>query len=143
MKTEYVDGIQLLRPYIDEDNREFWEAHKENKLVFQTCANCGQMIHRPRPMCPYCLATEKKWVESTGIGTVYSWVVFVYDRAAYPGIKVPYIVVLVEMAEGPRVISNMEGVEPEDMYVGMPVEVFFEKIDEDLTLPKFKKRKVN
>lgn len=142
MVMEYIPGIPLLRPYIDLDNEGFWEGVKQHKLVFQKCKYCGLLVHRPRPMCPRCLSTEKEWVPSEGKGIVYSWVNFVYVNAAYPGIKVPYAVVVVEMLEGVRMISNMYDVKPEDIYVGMPVEVVFDDIADDLTLPKFKKREV-
>ena len=142
MVMEYIPGIPLLRPRVDFDNEGFWEGVKQHKLVFQRCKYCGLIVHRPRPMCPRCLSTEKEWVHSEGKGTVYCWVNFVYDRAAYPGIKVPYAVVVVELVEGVRMISNMYDVKPEDVYIGMPVEVVFDDIADDLTLPKFKKREV-
>jgi uncharacterized OB-fold protein len=85
---------------------------------------------------------EKEWAPSTGRGVIYSLVNFVYANAAYPGIKVPYLVVVVEMEEGVRMISNMHGVKREEIYIGMPVEVVFDDIAEDLTLPKFKRREV-
>jgi hypothetical protein len=85
---------------------------------------------------------EREWSPSTGKGVVYSWVNFVYANAAYPGIKVPYTVVVVEMAEGVRMISNLYDVKPEEVYVGMPVEVVFDDIADDLTLPKFRRREV-
>jgi hypothetical protein len=85
---------------------------------------------------------EKEWAPSTGRGVIYSWVNFVYANAAYPGIKVPYLVVVVEMEEGVRIISNMYDSRREDIYIGMPVEVVFDDIAEDLTLPKFKRRAV-
>ncbi len=140
MKTEYVKGFPLMRPYIDFDNEEFWKAHREEKLVIQQCKHCELIIHRPRPMCPRCLGTEHCWIESAGLGKIYSWTVFRYANAAYPGIKVPYIVVLVDMMEGIRMIANLEGVEPEDIEMGMPVELFFDRVDDDLTLPKFKRQ---
>jgi len=93
-------------------------------------------------MCPRCLSTEREWTPSEGKGTIYSYVNFVYQNAAYPGIKVPYVVVVVEMLEGVRMISNMAVESIEDIYVGMPVEVVFEDVADDLTLPKFKKREV-
>lgn len=142
MVMEYIPGIPLLRPYIDLDSEGFWEGVKQHKLVFQKCKYCGLLVHRPRPMCPRCLSTEKEWVPSEGKGIVYSWVNFVYVNAAYPGIKVPYAVVVVEMLEGVRMISNMYDVKPEDISIGMPVEVVFDDIADDLTLPKFKKREV-
>jgi len=142
MVMEYIPGIPLLRPRVDLDNQGFWEAAKQHKLVFQKCKDCGLLVHRPRPMCPRCNSMEKEWCPSTGEGVVYSWVNFVYANAAYPGIKVPYTVVVVEMAEGVRIISNLYDVKPEEVYVGMPVEVVFDDIADDLTLPKFRRREV-
>ncbi len=142
MVMEYIPGIPLLRPRVDLDNQGFWEAAKQHKLVFQRCKDCGLLVHRPRPMCPRCNSMEKEWVPSMGKGIVYSWVNFVYANAAYPGIKVPYTVVVVEMSEGVRMISNLHDVKPEEVYVGMPVEVVFDDVADDLTLPKFKRREV-
>jgi uncharacterized OB-fold protein len=142
MVMEYIPGIPLLRPRVDLDNQGFWEAVKQHKLVFQKCKGCGLLVHRPRPMCPRCNSMKKEWVPSTGKGVVYSWVNFVYANAAYPGIKVPYTVVVVEMAEGVRIISNLYDVKPEEVYVGMLVEVVFDDIADDLTLPKFRRREV-
>ncbi|MEE9401318.1 MAG: Zn-ribbon domain-containing OB-fold protein [Dehalococcoidia bacterium] len=142
MVMEYIPGIPLLRPRVDLDNQGFWEAVRQHKLVFQKCKDCGLLVHRPRPMCPRCNSMEREWAPSTGKGVVYSWVNFVYANAAYPGIKVPYTVVVVEMAEGVRMISNLYDVKPEDVYVGMPVEVVFDDIADDLTLPKFRRREV-
>lgn len=142
MVMEYIPGIPLLRPRVDLDNQGFWEAVRQHRLVFQKCKDCGLLVHRPRPMCPRCNSMEREWVPSTGKGVVYSWVNFVYANAAYPGIKVPYTVVVVEMAEGVRMISNLYDVKPEEVYVGMPVEVVFDDIADDLTLPKFRRREV-
>jgi uncharacterized OB-fold protein len=139
---EYVPGIPLLRPYIDPDNQGFWEGVKQHRLVFQKCKGCGLFVNRPRPMCPRCLSTEKEWVPSEGKGKVYAAVTFVYANAAYPGIKVPYAVVVVELVEGVRMISNMYDVAPEDVQIGMTVEVVFDDLADDLTLPKFRKREV-
>lgn len=142
MVMEYIPGIPLLRPRVDLDNQGFWEAVRQHKLVFQKCKDCGLLVHRPRPMCPRCNSMEREWAPSTGKGVVYSWVNFVYANAAYPGIKVPYTVVVVEMAEGVRMISNLYDVKPEEVYVGMPVEVVFDDIADDLTLPKFRRSEV-
>ena len=140
MVMEYIPGIPLLRPRVDRDNHGFWEGIKQHKLVFQKCRVCGLLMHRPRPMCPRCNSMDMGWQESSGKGHIYSWVNFVYQNAAYPGIKTPYLVVLVEMHEGVRMIANMYDAAREEIYVGMPVEVVFDDIADDLTLPKFKKR---
>ena len=140
MVIEYVPEIPLLRPRIDYDNQGFWEGIKQHRLVFQKCKTCGLIIHRPRHMCPRCNAMDMEWAPSTGKGHIYSWVNFVYVNAAYPGIKVPYIVAVTEMLEGVRLVANMHDITREEIFVGMPVEVVFEDIADDLTLPRFKKR---
>jgi len=140
MVMRYNPDIPVLRPYVDFDNSGFWEAVREHRLVFQKCKQCGLIIHRPRPMCPRCLSTDREWSPSEGNGEIYSYANIVYQNAGYPGIQSPYTTVLVELTEGVRILSNMFDVKPEDVYIGMPVEVVFDDIDEDLTLPKFRKR---
>jgi uncharacterized OB-fold protein len=81
-----------------------------------------------------------EWVESPGRGEIYSYVNFTTDRMAYPAMKVPYSVVLVEMEEGVRLVSNMIDLEPDEVEIGLPVEVVFDDISDDLTLFKFKVR---
>lgn len=119
------------------DNMGFWEGIKRHELVFQRCKECGTWLHPPRPVCPKCRSLEKEWAHSTGKGTVYSWVT--YLESAYPSFKAPYSVVLVEMAEGVRLVSNMVDIRPQEISIGMPVEVVFDDIAEGLTLPKFRK----
>lgn len=141
MSTEYIPGIRLVHPLVDNENRGYWEAAKKHELRIQKCQNCGLRVHPPRPMCPRCLSTEKEWALSSGRGIIYSWVNFVYDKSAYPGIKVPYAVVIVEMEdEGIRILTNVVDMTPDDIYIGMPVQAVFDDIDDELTLVKFKKR---
>ncbi len=80
------------------------------------------------------------WVECSGRGDVYSYVNFTTDRMAYPAMKVPYSVVLIELDEGIRLVSNLMDIEPDEIEIGMPVEVVFDDISDDLTLYKFKRR---
>ncbi len=114
-----------------------WEGVKENKLLIQKCKDCGKILHPPRPMCPACHSTEQEYVESSGKGTIYSFVT--YNKSPHKAFKAPYSVILVELEEGPRVISNTVDIKPEDIEIGMPVEIAYEEIDENLTLYKFKK----
>jgi len=110
---------------------------KEKKIMLQKCKSCGAWLNPPRPMCPKCRSQESEWVPAKGTGRIYSWVTF--NEAPHPAFKTPYEAVLVELDEGPRLVSNMVDVRPEDLEIGMPVEVVFEEVAEDLTLPKFKK----
>ncbi|MBM3131561.1 MAG: Zn-ribbon domain-containing OB-fold protein [Chloroflexi bacterium] len=115
----------------------FWEAAKQRELKLQRCKGCGTFLNPPRPMCPKCHSMELEWVPSKGKGKVYSWVT--YHESPHPAFKAPYAVVLVELEEGPRLVSNMTEVRPEEIYIGMPVQVVFEDVEKDLILPKFRK----
>ncbi len=88
-------------------------------------------------MCPKCRSLETEWVPVQGRGTVYSWVT--YQETFHPGFKTPYSVVLVELEEGVRLVSNLKDVKPEEITIGMPVEVVFDNITEEVILPKFRK----
>lgn len=143
MAVEYVPGIPIMSPLVDIDNQPFWDGIKKHELAFQKCTQCNNFIHPPKPMCPHCQTVDTfEWAPSCGVGHIYSYVIVGYASVAYPGMKVPYEVVIVEMdhESGVRVISNMADGNPEDLHIGMPVEVVFDDISEDLTLFKFKKR---
>ena len=137
MSVEYNDygSMPVPRKYLDFQG--FWNGVDQEKLVLQKCGDCGEFCHIPQPICPKCHSVEKQWVEVSGKGKVYSWVT--YHESRHPAFKAPYSVVLVELEEGMRIVSNMVGVKPEEIEIGMPVKVTFDKITEGLTLPKFKK----
>jgi uncharacterized OB-fold protein len=137
MSVEYNKGetIPVPRKYFDFEG--FWQGVDQGKLVLQKCSDCGEWCHIPKPMCPNCHSVEKEWVPVSGKGTVYSWVT--YNESPHPAFKVPYSVVLVELSEGMRIISNLVDVDPDEIEIGMPVEVTFDEITEGVTLPKFKK----
>lgn len=137
MSMVYDTEHPVPMPPIIWDNMGYWEGINRHELVFQRCKECGTWRHPPRPVCPKCRSFEKEWAPSTGKGTVYSCVT--YQESPHPGFKAPYSVVLVEMEEGVRLVSNMVDIKPEEISIGMPVEVVFEDIAEGLTLPKFRK----
>jgi uncharacterized OB-fold protein len=125
-----------LAPAISPDTAFFWAALRERKLLIQHCTGCGALRHPPRPMCPKCNSLDWDAVESSGRGTVYSYVMPLHPP--FPFMEYPYVVVLVELEEGTRLVSNLRDVAPEDICVGMPVEVFFETFDDDLVLHQFR-----
>ncbi len=141
MTIEYVKGIPPIRPIINSETRGFWEALRRHELAIQRCRNCGLRVHLPRPMCPRCLSIEREWAPCSGKGTIHSWVAFIHERSGYPGFKVPYAVVLVDLDEGVRILAHVTDMKPEDLYIGMPVEAVFEDVTGDLTLVKFKRIK--
>ncbi|MGW8322632.1 MAG: Zn-ribbon domain-containing OB-fold protein [Thermodesulfobacteriota bacterium] len=137
MRVEYNKEHPIPFPTLHPDNQGFWEGVERQELVLQRCKGCGTWSHPPRPMCPKCRSLEREWSPVSGKGTVYSWVT--YREAPHPGFKVPYSVVLVELEEGVRLVSNLVDVGSEEIAIGMPVEVVFDRVNDETFLPKFRK----
>lgn len=135
------ETYQKPLPHIDEVSRPFWEAAKRHELVLQKCQECGHYRYPPGNICPHCLSDRLAWVKASGRGTVHTWTVF--HRAYHPAFTqdVPYTVVAIELEEGPRLPSNLVDCKIEDIRVGLPVEVVFEDVTAELTLPKFRPTK--
>ena len=133
-------GYQKPLPRIDDMNRPFWEAARKHELVLQKCLKCGHYRNLIGTTCPRCLSDRLEWVKVSGRGTVYTWTVFhmVYHPAFAN--EVPYAVVAVELEEGPRMITSLVECKPENIELGMWVEVVFDDVTEAITLPKFRPR---
>lgn len=116
-----------LAPTVSPDTEFFWTGLRNHDLLIQRCGECGTLRNPPRPMCPHCQSLEWDTLKATGRGTVYSYVMPQYPPL--PFMEYPYIVVLVELEEGIRLVSNLIDIEPKDVEVGMPVEVCFEEFD--------------
>ncbi|WP_369199662.1 bifunctional MaoC family dehydratase N-terminal/OB-fold nucleic acid binding domain-containing protein [Streptomyces sp. PU-14G] len=124
------------RPAVNRDNAFWFEAAREHRLVIQRCASCGTLRHPPGPCCPECASLRWETVESGGRGHLYSYVVNHHPR--HPAFTYPLVVAVVELAEGTRVITNLEGVAPEDVRIGMPLVLDWLDADPDLSLPVFR-----
>lgn len=127
-----------IRPAISDVNRPFWDGCRRGELLLQRCAQCGRLRYPAGAVCPECLAADAQWQPMSGRGKVFSFVVF--HRAyhhAWEG-KVPYNVALIELAEGPIMLSNVVAIDNAKLAVGLPVAVAFETVDESLTIPVFK-----
>ncbi|ETB49525.1 hypothetical protein O974_05930 [Mycobacterium avium 11-0986] len=111
---------------------------RENKLLIQRCSGCGKLRHPPRPMCPHCRSLDWQAVGSSGRGTVYSYVM--PHEPKFPFFEYPYIVVLVELEEGVRLVSNLTGIDPAEVTPGLPVEVYYQTFDgsQELVLHQFR-----
>lgn len=118
--------------------REFWEAAREEKLKIQKCRKCGNYIFYPKLECAFCYADELAWVEVSGKGSVYSYTIVLNNAPSAFLEDMPYVVAIIRLEEGVQMLSNIVGCEPEEVYCEMPVEVTFEKLNEEFTLPKFK-----
>ncbi|GLZ28616.1 DNA-binding protein [Lentzea sp. NBRC 105346] len=125
---------QVIRPAINRDTEYFWEGLKQGELRIQRCGQCGLLRHPPGPMCPECGATKPKYLVSEGYGVVYSYVVHHHPRV--PGREVPFVIALVELDEGVRMLGELAGVPR----IGLPVQVVFTKVDDELTMPTWRPR---
>lgn len=127
---------QRPRPVVNRDNAFFWEGVEAGELRLQRCAGCAALRHPPRPMCGSCRSTEFDTVLAGGRGTIYSYAV--HRHPPLPGIELPLVVILVELDEGVRLVSSLTGASPDEVSIGLPVEVVFCAVDEDVTLPLFR-----
>jgi hypothetical protein len=132
------EKYEKLLPRINEMSRPYWEGAKRHELLLQKCQECGHYRYPPGETCPSCLSDKLEWVKVSGRGSVYTWTVF--HQAYHPAYKddIPYAVVVVELEEGPRMITNLVNCRIEDIKMGMPVEVVFDDVTEEVSLPKFR-----
>lgn len=131
--TEYKKPIPTITP----EMRPFFEASKRHELVVQRCTQCGTHRFPAREICSNCLSREVEWALVSGAGEVFSFNVM--HQVYHPGFaeEVPYAVVVVKLKEGAKLNSNLVGVAPHAIRIGMPVKVVFEDITDEVTLPKF------
>ncbi|MET9433611.1 bifunctional MaoC family dehydratase N-terminal/OB-fold nucleic acid binding domain-containing protein [Streptomyces sp. NPDC006551] len=124
------------RPVINRDNAEFWEGVAAHRLLIQRCAECATPRFPWLPGCNACGSQEWDAVEASGSGTVFSYVVM--HHPPFPAFDPPYAVGLIELAEGVRMVSNVVGVPYDKVRIGMPVQLEFRRVDEELELPVFR-----
>ncbi|MEE9253745.1 MAG: Zn-ribbon domain-containing OB-fold protein [Pseudomonadales bacterium] len=129
----------LPSPQPTEEALPFFEALQQGELKLQQCSRCERWSHPPRAMCPQCQSFDFQWLPVSGRGTVYSYVVT--HQAVHPALvdHTPFATVEVELEEGPRITSNLIDVPPEEIEIGTAVEVVFEKISDEVTLPLFRR----
>ena len=123
------------RPAPDADNAPFWAACREHRLLIQRCDGCGAWRFPPRPRCPICRADQASWQQASGRGAVFSFTVCHPPVLPAFADRTPYNVIVVRLEEGPLLVSNLVDAEAT---VGMPVEVCFVDVDNELTLPQFR-----
>lgn len=131
-------GIQAIPPRPTADSREFWAACNDGELLLSECATCGHVFYYPRQMCPHCGAQELRWRRSSGRGQVYS---FTHVEVSFYGPTwerdLPYTVILVDLDEGPRMLSRLVESDQDAVALGAAVEVAFVTVEEQ-ALPMFR-----
>lgn len=130
------DYLKPLPP-ITNLNRPYWDGLRERELRMQRCSSCGSTWYPPAPICPDCWSEDHEWVPLSGRATVSSWVVFHQAYLRGYDDDVPFNVAEVTLAEGPRLMTNLVGIDNDEIEMGMEVEVVFDDVTDDVTLAKF------
>jgi uncharacterized OB-fold protein len=124
-------------PVPDAATAPYWSAANEGRIVLPRCAECGRFHFYPRALCPFCSSDKLDWTQCSGRGTVYSFTVV--HRAPSPAFaaEVPYVVAIVELDEGPHLMTNVTGCAPDAVRIGMKVSAGFRRVADDTQLPVF------
>jgi uncharacterized OB-fold protein len=123
-------------PTPDAETQPYWDATREHRLLIKRCGACGRPHWYPRPFCPHCWSEDVAWEEASGLGTLYTWSVVRRNDLPPFGERVPYITAVVDLDEGPRMLSNLVGVDEAEVRIGMRLEVRWQA-DGDDVLPVF------
>lgn len=119
-------------------DEEFWSHCAAERLCFQVCASCGTWRHLPRTLCAACGSADWSWRESSGRGRLYSWTVTHQPSLPQFAADAPYVVAVIELEEGVRMVSHLRGVEPAALELDLPVALEFERVSDDMSLPMFR-----
>jgi uncharacterized OB-fold protein len=119
-------------------SRPFWEAARRHQLMIQRCSACQSHIFYPRYNCPQCGSRDLEWVKASGKGKVYTYTVA--RRPTHPAFadRVPYVIAIVELEEGPHLTTNIVDCDPDSVRIDMPLEVTFEDVNEETSLVMFR-----
>ena len=144
--TSATDAAAKPLPVVDDASRPFFEGALEGRLMLRRCRACGTFmwpvggIRTPlRPRCVECFSGDLEWAPATGRGTLYSFALMhqVYHPAF--AAEVPYNVAQIDLEEGVRMLSTVVDCPNDELRIGMPVEVVFERVTEEIALPKFRR----
>jgi len=130
-------GVKPLLPYdTDRETAGFFEAAAEDRLVFRACNDCDHALHPPSAHCPYCGGWNTDWRQAKGTGKLHTWTTVTHQ--IHPGFPTPYTVVVVELDDAPevRLLGHLDGAP--DLEAGMPMQVWFDHIEDGPTLPQWR-----
>jgi uncharacterized OB-fold protein len=137
-----VESAPRPLPRVREIDREYWEGCRRGELRLQQCDSCQEWRFPPEPRCPNCLSSDHRWKVTSGRGKVWSWIVMHQKYFAGLADQLPYNVAMIQLEEGPLMMSNVDY--PNDqMECEMPVVVFFEDIGGEFTIPRFRPTSVD
>ncbi len=133
-----MNGSTKPLPDVTPESRPYWEGCRRHELLLQRCGACGAVQHYPRGVCATCWSADLEWQRSSGRGTV--WTFTVVHRSQAPGFKdaLPYVLAYVELEEGVQMLTNLVECDPARVAIGTPVEVTFEDVTPEVSIPRFR-----
>jgi hypothetical protein len=135
MPEEYKSPLPAPTP----DSKPFWDALKRHELCIQRCRACRKAYFYPRNVCPSCLSKDVEWFTASGRGKLHTFVIN-HRPLRNPPLEAPYVIAIVELEEGPRLMSNLIGVDPDPTKIrcDMPVVIDYADVTPEVTLPRFR-----
>ncbi len=124
-------------PTPDDETQPFWDAAREGRLLIKRCADCGAAHFYPRPFCPRCWSAAVSWETASGQAALYTWSVVHHNDLPPFRDRLPYVAAVVDLAEGPRMMTNVVDCDPGRLEVGMALHVAYRELDDDVTIPVF------
>jgi uncharacterized OB-fold protein len=122
------------------ESEPFWEACRRHEFVAQRCSTCSTWRHYPRAMCPDCHSTDFVWSKLSGRGVIHSYTVAHHAFHPYWKDRTPYVIATIQLEEDIRMVCDMLELPVDDVAIGLEVEVFFEAVSDEITLPRFRVR---
>jgi len=131
------EKIEKPLPVVDPGSAFYWKSAREHRLMLPRCLDCGKQHFYPRDLCPHCYSDKLEWMQASGNGVIYSYTIA--RRGAGPGFAAdaPYVVAVIELDEGPRMLSNVRTQDVEAVRIGMKVKTTFDDRTDDIALPMF------
>lgn len=134
MSAEYNKPLPTPQKW----SQEFWKGTKDHKLLLKKCKDCGNIDHPPYYYCTECMSLEYEWVPASGKGTIYTMTTTYVGAPPSFTADQPYTIAMVDLEEGPRMLTKIVDAKPEDVKIGMNVEAVFEEVTDDTTLVMFR-----
>lgn len=132
------DDVKKPLPVPTKWSKPFWDAARQHKLVLKKCKSCGNIDHPPYLYCTDCGSDDHEWIDAKGRATLYTWAINEYMVPFPFWDDMPYVVAMLDLPEGPRMISNIVECEHDKLKKGMELEVVWEDVSDEITLPKWR-----
>ncbi len=132
--SDYAKPLPVVQPW----SKPFWEGTKRHELLLQQCKDCGAKIFYPRKACPECWSQELGWSQAAGRGKVFAHTVTLAGVEEKFAADLPYVLAMIDLDEGIRMMGNVVDCDPEQVSIGMEVEVVFDDVTDEITLPKWR-----